>query len=315
MRVAVLGSGSKGNAVVVEAGGTRLLLDCGLLPKAIRRRLGEIDLELTDIDALLITHAHGDHCAGARRLSGVFRWRTYATKQTHKRLGNRGGLLNFVPVEPGVAFDVDGLRVTAVALPHDMPGTVAWVVEHEGARFALCTDCGHPALDVVNALAGCDTLMVEFNHDEEMLSNGPYPPRLKRRVLSDVGHMSNAQAAQLVRATDTSRLQRLVLAHLSETNNTPRLAVAAAREAVNAKVEVLVAPQHRASPWLDVTSSRAGATRVLESPPTLKHAAPSPEARRGHIVRTLRDAPTRPGPQPAKTQSVAVRRQLSLFAE
>ncbi len=358
MRVCVLASGSKGNALVVQGGstgaGTTLLVDCGLTPKLLRARLHAVGLELPSLDALLVTHAHADHVVGALRLGGALRLKSYATRATQRQLSRRGGLVHFTPVEPGVPFVVGDFTVTAVAVPHDAPGTVAYVIEHDGERFGVCTDLGFPDPRVARALGGCDTLHLEFNHDIDMLWDGPYPPRLKNRVAGDKGHLSNRQAADLLANIDTSRLRRLLLAHLSEVNNTPKLATEAARQVLEGSgVRLLTAPQYEPTRWLEVAEDVGRAVAPLSSYPArtapavapgtssldgapsrgavqdgviLDHPAPArrpsavpvPAAAaapvREHIVRTLRGEAPRPAPKPA-TVSVAVRRQLSLFGD
>lgn len=346
MRVCVLASGSKGNALVVQGGGTTVLVDCGLTPKLLRARLKLVGLELPSLDALLITHAHADHVVGALRLGGALRLRSYATRATQRQLSRRGGLPHFTAVEPGVPFAVGALTVTGVALPHDAPGTVAYVIEHEGERFAVCTDLGFPDPRVSRALGGCDTLYLEFNHDEEMLWSGPYPPRLKHRVAGDRGHLSNRQAAEMLTDIDTSRLRRLLLAHLSEVNNTPRLAMGAAKQVLaGSGIRLMAAPQYEPTRWLDVAEDvgrdipplpardvpvepapivlplgdaaldEERAVRSLTAVPVPPAPMPAPvPAVREHIVRTLRGEAPRPRPKPASV-SVAVRRQLSLFGD
>lgn len=338
MRVCVLASGSKGNALVVEGGGTTVLVDCGLTPKVLRARLREVGLELTDLDALLITHAHGDHVAGALRLGASLRLRSYATRNTQRQLSRKGGLPHFTLVEPGVSFLVGALFVTAVAVPHDAPGAVAYVIEHEGERFGVCTDLGWPDPKVASALGGCDTLHLEFNYDSDMLWGGPYPERLKNRVAGDKGHLSNMQAADLLAAIDTSRLRRLLLAHLSEVNNTPTLAIEAATSVLaGTGVRLLTAPQYAPTRWLDVaedvgreiaplpprelvTAAPAIQDAVLDDEPPARRLTavpvppPAPPPVREHIVRTLRGEAPRPAPKSAAV-SVAVRRQLSLFGD
>ncbi|MFZ9889522.1 MAG: MBL fold metallo-hydrolase, partial [Myxococcota bacterium] len=252
MRFCVLASGSKGNALLVDADGRRVLVDCGLTPKVLRERLQYVGFELTDLHGLLITHAHGDHVAGALRLSGALRLPCYATQETQRQLSRRGGLPHFRVVVPGVGFQVAGIDVMATALPHDAPGTVAYVLEHRGERLGICTDLGRPEPHVAAALGGCDTLHLEFNHDEDMLWGGPYPQRLKQRVAGGLGHLSNRQAAELLSQIDTSRLKRLLLAHLSEVNNRPSLAMEAARQVLaGTGVRILTAPQYEATRWLD----------------------------------------------------------------
>lgn len=294
MRVCVLASGSKGNALVVQAGGTTVLVDCGLTPKVLRARLKAVGLELSSLDALLITHAHADHVVGALRLGAALRLPSFATRETQRQLSRRGGLVHFRAVQPGVAFSVGDITVKAVGLPHDAPGTVAYVLEHEGERFGVCTDLGYPDLHVARALGGCDTLYLEFNHDEDMLWNGPYPPRLKRRVASDRGHLSNRQAAAMLADIDTSRLRRLLLAHLSEVNNTPTLAIEAAKEALQGTgIRLMAAPQYEPTRWLEVAEDVG-----RDVPPLPVASSSEPVLREEDLARAvdavvLEDAPER----------------------
>jgi phosphoribosyl 1,2-cyclic phosphodiesterase len=340
MRFAVLASGSKGNALVVQGGDTTLLVDCGLTPKALRGRLSHVGLELADLDALAITHAHGDHTKGAQRVAGSFRLRTYATRQTQRQMGSRGGLTNYVAIDPGRTEKVDDISLTAIALPHDAPGTVAFLVEADGARLGVCSDLGHPDPRVADGLRGCDALVLEFNHDVDMLQAGPYPPRLKRRVAGDLGHLSNEQAAELLAAAYTPSLRRVFLSHLSEVNNTPRHALDAAKGALaGTGVRLHVASQRDATGWFEIppsgraakadagtdgeitdaefTEAGQGEAASLDDDEPRAHARRPrrpPAAAREHIKQSLRDTPVRPAPE-APRATVAVRRQLALFAD
>ena len=274
MRFVVLASGSKGNAIVVQGGGTTLLIDCGLSAKALRGRLYEAGLDFPNLTALLLTHGHGDHVKGAGRVAGGMRLRTYATPETVRFLARGGGLMHHVPIERDARFQVGALHVQAFPTLHDAPGSVGYVVEHEGARIGFCTDLGAASPPVEAALQNCDTLYLEFNHDLEMLRNGPYPPALVRRVSSDLGHLSNDQAAELLARLYSPRLHRVLLAHLSETNNTASLALDAAHRALGdiRGVDISIAPQHETSRWFEV---QAGGKVVSESAAGDKAGAPS----------------------------------------
>lgn len=319
MRFVVLASGSKGNALLVEGGGVKVLVDCGLTPKALRSRLYEAGRALTDLDALLVTHGHGDHVKGAGRLAGALRLRTYATAQTARFLARGGGLTNHVPISQDARFQVGRLSVHAFATPHDAPGSVGYVLDDGHARLGICTDLGHPDPAVARALEGCDTLYLEFNHDRDMLQRGPYPPALKRRITSGRGHLSNEQAAELLELARTPRLTRLLLAHLSETNNTPRLALDAARAVVDERdVEMIVAPQHAPSRWFQVREGGAPAAtpperasvRPADKVPPIRYGSTglAPPAR---APASLRSGPVRQ--RSVAVTSVAVTRQLGLF--
>lgn len=300
MQFAVLSSGSKGNAILVEGGGARILVDCGLHPKVLRERLQQVGRSLPQIDALVVTHGHADHVAGARILAGAFRLLTYATHRTHKFLGRTGGVSHLAPINAGESFRIGSLDIAPFATPHDAPGSVGFVFTDGDARFGVCTDLGHVTPTVTNALRDLDALYLEFNHDLDMLRNGPYPMPLKRRIASPLGHLSNDEARTLLDDVFHARMKHVLLAHLSEVNNTPERALDAARTVVDGSdAELVTAPQHHAMPFVDV--QRRGSP--LE---------PAHTERRARVISALsRLAPARP--TPTKRESVAVSRQLSLF--
>ena len=236
MRLTILSSGSGGNCALVEGGGARVLVDAGLPLKVTRERAraaGKLD-SLAAIDALLVTHEHSDHggCAGvlARKLG----FPVWATRGTHSSLRD--------PIESQQRIDVESSRwlrvgesdlwARAVPLPHDAAEPVAWTFEERGeagiVRAAIVTDLGHVPETLATALGLLDLLVLEFNHDLRMLLEGPYPWPLKRRVSGDLGHLSNAQAAKLLQDLCHPGLAHVVLAHLSEHNNTQTLARMAA---------------------------------------------------------------------------------------
>jgi phosphoribosyl 1,2-cyclic phosphodiesterase len=295
MRFAVLSSGSKGNAILVEGGGARVLVDCGLTPKALRERLAHVDRSLTHIDAIVVTHGHGDHVSGARVLAGAFRLLTYATQKTHKFLGRTGGVSHLAPIAPDETFRVKSLEITPFSTPHDAPGSVGFVFTDGDARFAVCTDLGHVTPTVTRALRDVDALYLEFNHDIEMLRHGPYPMPLKRRIASPLGHLSNDEARALLVDVHHHEMRHLVLAHLSESNNTPTLALGSARSVTDgSKTSVVVAPQHAAMDFIEIGLSGAN-------------------ARTNFAPRTERIVAALGRRVPAPSTSVAVERQLALF--
>mgnify|MGYP001553585909 CR=1 FL=1 len=288
MRFAVLGSGSKGNALVVESGATRVLVDCGYSPRELKSRLQYLHLDVRDIDAVLLTHGHGDHMKGAKQFAGALGIATYATEETKRFCAGFGGLRNHVPIAAGRTFRVGDVDVHPVATPHDAPGSVCFVVDDGHERVGVCTDLGMPTDRVAEALGSCDSLLLEHNHDVDMLERGPYSASLKRRILSTRGHLSNVDGAKLLAmALETSRtLTRVILGHLSEVNNTPTLALAAARAVVDgAPIELSIAPQHHPTGWLrarlsdlsERPSTPIGAPAAKEavavSPTTMKHVA------------------------------------------
>ena len=237
IRLAVLGSGSAGNATCIEGGGARVLLDAGFSCRELGARLRAVGVEPRRLDALVITHEHADHIRGAALFSQTHKVPLYCTAATFRaaglaRAGIHGhGVFAHVAVEPGVAFEIGGLKLRPFSVPHDAADTVGYAVDCEGGRFGYATDLGHDAGTVREALRDCDVLMLESNHDVEMLRRGPYPQVVKDRVLGRHGHLDNETAAALLCDVTTERTRRVILAHLSRTNNRPDLALTAARRA------------------------------------------------------------------------------------
>lgn len=227
MRFALLGSGSRGNAALICAGRTRVLLDCGLGLAEARRRLSRLGVEASELDGILVTHEHGDHLGGVGPLTRRFSlpvWMTHGTFSVWRNPSpDRVRMIN-----PHEAFAIDDLLIQPYPVPHDAREPCQFVFSDGRLRLGVLSDAGSITVHMRNTLDACDALLLEFNHDPEMLAAGPYPESLKRRVGGAYGHLSNAQAASLLKSVDCSRLQHLVLTHLSETNNTPARALAAA---------------------------------------------------------------------------------------
>ena len=253
MEFALAASGSRGNATLIRAGRTTVMVDCGLSLRECERRLQRLGLGFEDIDALLITHEHGDHISGAARLSQRCGFAPWASA------GTRGaGFGRKLPEATQVfdshaAFSVGDLHIQPVIVPHDAAEPTQFVFSDGDRRVAVVTDLGHSTPFLEQALNGIDGLVLESNHDERMLAEGAYPARLKRRVAGEYGHLSNAQTAQLLARIDTTRLKRLALAHLSEQNNTPALARASAVAALGCEPEwIQIASQDEGLVWQTV---------------------------------------------------------------
>jgi phosphoribosyl 1,2-cyclic phosphodiesterase len=314
VRFAVLGSGSKGNALVVDGGGARVLVDCGYAPREIKRRLESLSLDVRDIDAVLLTHGHGDHMKGAKQFAGSLGIPTYATEETKRFCAGFGGLRNHVPIAAGRAFSVKGLDVIPVGTPHDAPGSVCFVVDDGSERVGVCTDLGMPTQSVADALSTCDSILLEHNHDVEMLEKGPYSPSLKRRILSTRGHLSNVDGAKLLSmALRAGRsLTRVILGHLSEVNNTPKLAMSEARPVVDGRdIELSIAPQHHPTGWLRARLPSRTSTR------TASISAPSQSLRPpdDHAPKRFGAEPPQGSAEPkgVALKQIALSRQLALF--
>jgi phosphoribosyl 1,2-cyclic phosphodiesterase len=249
MRFASLGSGSGGNALVVEAGTTRLMVDCGFGVEVTARRLARIGLAPGDLTGILVTHEHDDHVGSAlpfARRHKLRVWMTHGTAQAIGRLNSK----HIVPIDGHGTFALGDIEVQPFPVPHDAREPVQFVLGDGAVRLGVLTDIGAPTRHVEAMLSGCDGLVLECNHDMAMLETGPYPPPLKARIGGPFGHLANDAAAALLKAIDRSRLKHVVAAHLSETNNRPELARAALSAALGCAPEwVGVADQANGFDW------------------------------------------------------------------
>ena len=226
MRIASLGSGSKGNATLVDTGETLLLIDCGLPRRDAEARLQSRGVSGRDIDAILLTHEHGDHCRGVAPLAKAYDLPVFLTAgtATSRKLD---GLMSGVLIRPGDQFAVGDVDISAEPVPHDAREPVQFCLTHNDLKLGVLTDLGSITPHIVQAFSDCDALVLEFNHDPQMLADGPYPYAVKKRVGGDFGHLTNAQARQFLDHADTTRLKMLFVAHISQQNNAPELTDAA----------------------------------------------------------------------------------------
>jgi len=258
MRLVVLGSGSEGNAVVVEAGGRRLLVDAGFSRREIKRRLAKVGLTPEDLHGVVLTHEHLDHVRGVERFCRKRRVPIYATAGTVSGMTLRPEVAELVrPCRSGVPFEAAGFVVELFSVPHDAREPVGVVVEDPGGggRVGLVADLGCRSRLAWARLGGVHALVLEANHDLEMLRNGPYPWPLKQRVAGRHGHLSNADAADGLEELAHEGLQHVVLYHLSQVNNLPALAAAVVGEELarlRTKAELTISGQFEPTPWLTV---------------------------------------------------------------
>jgi phosphoribosyl 1,2-cyclic phosphodiesterase len=249
VRFASLGSGSGGNGLVVEAGATRVLVDCGFPVEGTERRLARLGLAPGDLAAVVVTHEHGDHADGVlpfARRHGTPVWMTHGTARAVP-----GALGTVALFDSHVPFAIDGLEVRPFPVPHDAREPAQLVLTDGAARLGVLTDTGCPTRHIEAMLSGCDALILECNHDERMLADGPYPGWLKSRIGGPFGHLANEAAARILAALDRSRLRHVVAAHLSESNNRSELAAGAlARVLGCAPGEIVVAGQAAGCGWL-----------------------------------------------------------------
>ena len=256
MRFASLGSGSKGNATLVASDSGAILIDCGFSMRKTLARLASVGMAADDLDAILVTHEHGDHVRGVAALCRRFGVPVYATRGTIAAVSAGRHALQGCEVhslEAGRAFRAGPFRCLPVPVPHDAREPCQYVLEADDRRLGVLTDLGSLTPAVVASYAECDALMLEANHDLQLLQQGPYPPPLKRRVGGALGHLSNAQSATLLSHCNVDRLQHLVLSHLSEQNNTPGHALAAVHAVVeHGQERIQVASQHAGVDWLEL---------------------------------------------------------------
>jgi phosphoribosyl 1,2-cyclic phosphodiesterase len=227
LRFASIGSGSKGNCLVAEVGDTRVLLDCGLSPRETERRLARIGLAPADLAGILITHEHDDHAGQAYPFAAQHRlpvWLTYGTQLALTEAGKPPGPVETRTIDGRSAFAIDGLEVRPYTVPHDAREPVQFVLSDGAARLGVLTDIGASTAHVEATLSGCDALVLETNHDLDLLWGGDYPKWLKERIAGPFGHLSNASSESLLAAIDRTRLKHVIAAHLSHQNNRPEFA-------------------------------------------------------------------------------------------
>jgi phosphoribosyl 1,2-cyclic phosphodiesterase len=230
MRFSVLASGSGGNACFVETAYSRILIDAGLSCKELIGRLNLIKIDPESLDALVITHEHMDHIKGAGPLARRLDIPVYINSRTLTRaIRSLGNLPMPVPIHTGQTITLKDLSIETFTKCHDAVDPIGVVISSEGVRLGLVTDLGRSTRLVEDRLKGCYGLIAEFNHDQRMLEDGPYPLDVKRRIRGPEGHLSNTQAGELLKAVAHEDLGCLVLAHLSQINNEPQKALREAR--------------------------------------------------------------------------------------
>jgi phosphoribosyl 1,2-cyclic phosphodiesterase len=236
----LLGSGSSGNATLVSDGDTHILVDAGLSGREIAKRLGECGIEPGRISAIVISHEHGDHCRGVGPFAKNLDIPVFMTEGA---LSNSGLTLDSKKhrrISSGECFDVHGFHFTCFSVPHDSADPLGFVIEKDGIKIAIALDLGYLSNLVLERLKGCDGIVIESNHDVQMLKVGPYPWALKQRVMSRRGHLSNDSVAQFLGNDFDGQAAHVILAHLSKKNNLPELALLSAQRALEERSSLLV---------------------------------------------------------------------------
>jgi phosphoribosyl 1,2-cyclic phosphodiesterase len=238
LNLTLLGSGSSGNATLVSDGETHILVDVGLSGRETVRRLAECGISPDQISAIVLSHEHGDHCRGVAPFVKHLEVPVFLTDGAYGAAGLELEDRKRQRFETGHAFDIHGFVFTPFAVPHDAADPVAFTIEKDGVKIAIVLDLGYLSNLAVERLKGCDGIVIESNHDIHMLKVGPYPWALKQRVMSRRGHLSNDMVAEYLSNGFDGRARHVVLAHLSEKNNLPELALLTARRALEERSDL-----------------------------------------------------------------------------
>lgn len=225
VKIYTLFSGSSGNSCYIKCGDTEFLIDAGKSKKAIETALSELSTSLANIKAIFITHEHSDHTSGLKMISKYYGVPVYAAKGTAEMLINDvpDNLINVY--DAGDEIEIDDVKISSFATPHDSRMSTGYVIEYNGRRFGYATDMGTLSRRIADMLAECEAAVVESNYDLSMLRNGPYPYVLKKRIESSTGHLDNNDCARLVSYIVSHSTRKVLLAHLSAENNTPKIAL------------------------------------------------------------------------------------------
>lgn len=255
MRFALLGSGSAGNGLIAQAGNTTILLDCGFSLRETILRLARLGLEPEQLSGILLTHEHEDHARGAFRIAASFRVPLFLTHGTRAMLGDAPAEADLRIIDGHAPFVIGDMGVHPYPVPHDAREPVQYVFSNGARRLGVLTDTGTITPHIEAVLSGCHALVLECNHDLDMLMNNPrYPHSLKQRISGDFGHLDNGTSAKLLSRLDIRHLQHIVAAHLSEKNNRPELARDALCKVLNCSADwVNIATQTHGIDWLEIS--------------------------------------------------------------
>ena len=256
MRFASLGSGSAGNGLIIEQGATRVLLDCGFGLRDAIHRIERLGLQADKIDGILLTHEHDDHTGGAFKLANKYRipvWLTYGTHVMSQKLMPKDRSFDLHIIDSHQPFNIGDLHLQPYPVPHDAREPVQFIIEDGQHKLGVLTDAGTSTPHIEATLTACDALVLECNHDLDMLHNGPYIRSLKQRVGSRLGHLDNESAAGLLARLDNRKLQHIVAAHLSEKNNQLALVQAALSRALHCEEHWIgIASQAQGFDWREI---------------------------------------------------------------
>ncbi len=251
MIIKTLASGSKGNCSIILCDNTKILVDIGISYLKLKRKLEELNLSLDDFSALLITHAHTDHIKGLSSLTKSTNLKVYIPKQMYIDLEEQIHHNNIEFITDN--FQIGDVSIDLIHTSHDATSSVGYIMTYRDKGLVYVTDTGYINRKYLEKMRKKDIYLIESNHDEKMLMEGPYPYYLKQRVISDVGHLSNKTTAKYLENLIGDNTKYIILAHLSEKNNTEQLALSATKEKLgNKKIQVLIAKQDEESPYVEV---------------------------------------------------------------
>lgn len=257
MRISILASGSGGNACYAETGGARILVDAGLSCREIERRLDMVGVAPGSLNAMVLTHEHGDHIRGAGPLARRYNIPVYGNMKTLERAQKSlGDLPRPIFIQTGDSVVMNDLLVETFTKCHDAVDPMGIALSSDGIKVGIATDLGRSTRLAEERLKGCQVLIVEFNYDPGMLDDGPYPLHIKRRIKGPDGHLSNRQGGELLTAVAHRDLEIVVLAHLSQTNNHPDKAREKAAHALQncglGDTDILVGLQDEPCPMIEL---------------------------------------------------------------
>ncbi|MBW1695166.1 MAG: MBL fold metallo-hydrolase [Deltaproteobacteria bacterium] len=249
LAVCVLASGSKGNAIYVSDGQTAILIDAGLSGNEIVRRMKLKGLSAENLDAVLVTHEHSDHIQGVGVLSRKFALPVYMSQKAGNAIGSQiGRIKDPIFFNSGESFLLKTLTIHPFSISHDAEDPAGFTIKQNGVKIGIATDLGIATSMVKYHLKDCALLIVEANHDATMLMEGPYPWFIKQRIKGRTGHLSNADLRSLLEEVSHDRLTHVILAHLSEINNTPQMAMETVKSALSRNnTRMIIAQQDRCS--------------------------------------------------------------------
>lgn len=252
LRIACLGSGSKGNAALIRYGNQALLLDNGFSARELSRRAEPLGFDFSELTAILVTHEHQDHSAGVGVLARKLNIPVYLTSGTQRVLGDKLANVQVQRICPNRPFDIGDIVIQPYPVPHDAAEPCQFVFSVGGLKVGFLSDTGHITAHIRDVLADCSVLYLECNHDPKMLEDGPYPDALKWRVGGNRGHLSNQQSAAFLKTLPVAELQQLVITHMSETNNCPDAINGLLGEIPDLSLEKThIAPQSGDQHWME----------------------------------------------------------------